>query len=42
MVGLEKVNEAREKIKDLIMKKEEEAQIYGGGEVSFLENSLAR
>lgn len=41
MLGNEKVNEAREKIKDLIMKKEEEEQISGGGDISFLEATVS-
>lgn len=40
MLSVEKITEAREKIKELILKKEEETGIRGGGETSLLEEML--
>jgi len=40
MIGLEKITESREKIKKMILKKDEEDQMRGGGEASLLEEML--
>lgn len=40
MIGSEKVIKARENLKELIIKKEDEARIHGGGEASLLEEML--
>ena len=40
MIGLEKITESREKIKKMILQKDEEDQMRGGGEASLLEEML--
>jgi len=40
MLALEKITEAREKLKEIILKKEEESKMMGGGEASLLEEIL--
>jgi len=37
MLGMEKMTESRENLKALILRREEEENIHGGGELSFLE-----
>ncbi len=40
MIGLEKITEARENLKDLILKKEDDDKMRGGGEASLLEELM--
>lgn len=40
MIGSEKVIKARENLKELIIKKEDESRIHGGGDASLLEEML--
>ena len=40
MKSLEQITESREALKDLILKKEEESKMMGGGEVSLLEEMM--
>ena len=40
MKSVKDITEAREELKDLILKKEEESKMMGGGEASLLEELL--
>lgn len=40
MKSLEQITESRESLKDLILKKEEESKMHGGGEASLLEEMM--
>ena len=42
MLTVEKISQSREKIKDLIKRKEDESHISGGGETPFIEQFLSK